>query len=958
MNIDDSAGLMWADAVRETRRGAAADKNIAAKIAALPFSTGGYMQPELRDAPPGYVAIDFETEDPTLLERGSAWAFSGIGDILGLAVAWEGFEAYYPVGHREGNVDRDKIVRWLTEHFRRDDVRFIAANACYDLGWAKRVTGLYPAGGIEDVQFMAALLDENRLSYSLDNIAQVYLGMGKNADVIKDIADKLSIKYAQVMGNLKHLAGPVIAPYAATDARVTYDLHRILLPQIDAEDLRVVHDLESDLIPMSVDMKRRGIRVDVDEAERRAVEIRETRIPELKRLIKAATLVDVEPWESETLARALASCGITCDRTRTGQPKVDQYALAAWAKTEPVAAHILALRKMSKIENTFLTGHILGHQHLGRIHADFNQLRSEREDGSGFGTVSGRFSSTAPNLQQIPTRDKEWGPLMRSLFLAEEGQQIASLDYSSQEPRLTVHFAAKARLPGAAEAVEKFRQDPRTDYHGMVAEIANIPRSQAKTINLGCFGPDTRVLTSNGVMPITRVTKADKLWDGVEWVTHQGLLDQGVKDTIRILGDLHVTTDHLILCESQWVSAIVLARDENTQSQALVTGSANLPSQDLSKVRATALKKSLFSARVDAQNTQLIPTIYSRFRLNVANFVGSVTRRVLSANAPTRGQCPKMITEPDFSIDCLQPSVAVTTRTIQLTNPTVAGALPFSTNGVKIKDSFSFMSEHCLDGMTRSLRWIEQITAGVMSLATCGSSRARKTTITDEPSEILRSSLRTYDIALAGPRSRYTVVTAAGPIIVHNCSYGMGGNKLAHSLGLPTEWMAVRREGGRTKWQPISDDDVADLRAHGVDCIEVAGDEAKAIMKKWEEGAPFVRGLYKLAEEVAGKRGYIRTLLGRRCRFKLGAEGKYAFTHKALNRLAQGSAADQTKRGMLDLWNMGHVPLLTVHDELVFSVDDEAEARRYSPVMENAVPLLVPSVVDVNLGKTWGDIAK
>ena len=812
MNIDDSAGLMWADAVRETRRGAAADKNIAAKIAALPFSTGGYVQPELRDAPPGYVAIDFETEDPTLLERGSAWAFSGIGDILGLAVAWEGFEAYYPVSHREGNVDRDKVVRWLTEHFKRDDVRFIAANACYDLGWARRITGLYPAGGIEDVQFMAALLDENRLSYSLDNIAQVYLGTGKNADVIKDIADKLSIKYAQVMGNLKHLAGPVIAPYAATDARVTYDLHRILLPQIDAEGLRVVHDLESDLIPMSVDMKRRGIRVDVDEAERRAVEIRETRIPELKRLIKAATLVDVEPWESETLARALASCGITCDRTRTGQPKVDQYALATWAKTEPVAAHILALRKMSKIENTFLTGHILGHQHLGRIHADFNQLRSEREDGSGFGTVSGRFSSTAPNLQQIPTRDKEWGPLMRSLFLAEEGQQIASLDYSSQEPRLTVHVAAKARLPGAAEAVEKFRQDPRTDYHGMVAEIANIPRSQAKTINLGCFGPDTRVLTPRGLVKIVDVALTDQLWDGVEWVSHEGVIDQGIQDVIRLPGDLDVTPDHRILCGASWVEAKYFAPNANIFAAARDTACRNLP--------------------------------------------------------PTG--CAELTGIPDKTA----------------------------------------------------------------------------------------TSLRVYDISNAGPRHRFTIVTAAGPLIVHNCSYGMGGNKLAHSLGLPTEWMAVRREGSRAKWQPISEDDVADLRAHGVDCIEVAGDEAKAIMKKWEEGAPFVRGLYKLAEEVAGKRGYIRTLLGRRCRFKLGADGKYAFTHKALNRLAQGSAADQTKRGMLDLWNMGHVPLLTVHDELVFSVDDEAEARRYSPVMENAVPLLVPSVVDVNLGKTWGDIAK
>jgi len=61
---------------------------------------------------------------------------------------------------------------------------------------------------------------------------------------------------------------------------------------------------------------------------------------------------------------------------------------------------------------------------------------------------------------------------------------------------------------------------------------------------------------------------------------------------------------------------------------------------------------------------------------------------------------------------------------------------------------------------------------------------------------------------------------------------------------------------------------------------------------------------------------------------------------------------------MLDLWRQGVLPLLTVHDELVFSVDDEAEARKYAPVMENAIPLLVPSIVDVNLGNTWGEVEK
>jgi len=667
--------LLWDNLPNQKKPKRASDTNVAGRLASVRFDSASYTQPELRDAPPGYLALDFETEDPTLLERGSAWAFDGIGQVIGMAVAWEGFEAYYPIGHREGNVDRDKVVAWLTAHLKRDDITFVAANAAYDFGWARRMCGIYPAGGVEDVQFMAALLDEYRFSYSLDSIAKDYLKVGKELGFLEELEKKWSLKHHQVMAHLKQLPGGAIAPYAATDARRTYDLYVKMKPLIIEQDLLAVHNLESALIPMSIDMRRHGIRVNVPEAERLAESIKAERMPALQEEIKRITGVHVEPWEPETLEAALSERGISCGRTRTGQPQIDQLYLVKWAETEIVAKHILSLRKMSKIQNTFLDGHILAHQHKGRVHCDFNQLRSEREDGGGFGTVSGRYSSTSPNLQQIPTRDKEWGPLMRSLFLAEDGQRIASLDYSSQEPRLAVHFAALAKLNGALDAVEQFQKNPRTDYHKMVADMANIPRSTAKTLNLGL-------------------------------------------------------------------------------------------------------------------------------------------------------------------------------------------------------------------------------------------------------------------------------------------AYGMGGAKLARSLNLPTQWMQLIKQGSKTNWVEIQDDQVEDLRAQHYDCIEVAGDEAKSIIRKWEEGAPFMRGLYKLTSTVAERRGFIKTLLGRRCRFQLGKDGRYGFTHKAMNRLCQGSAADQTKQGMLDLWRQGVLPLLTVHDELVFSVDDEAEARKYAPVMENAIPLLVPSIVDVNLGNTWGEVEK
>ena len=654
------------------------DKRVAETMAMWRGPDTGYVQQDFREAPPGVMGFDLETHDPTLLEKGSAWAFDGVGEILGVAVAWEGFKAYYPISHREGNVSKETTYNWLRHHLKRDDLKFVCANAVYDLGWARREIGLYPVAGAIDVQFMAALLDENRRSYKLDELAWTYLSERKKTDLIKMVMDHYRFSYSEVMSNLKQLHAASVGPYAATDADLTYRLYHAMLPEIVAQGLTTVHELESALILMSTEMKRRGIRVNVRRAEELAEEISKTRIPGLVAQIKRHTLVEVAPWESESLERALNACGIVPGRTRTGEPQIDKDSLALWAKTEPVAAMILDLRKASKIENTFLRGHVLGHEHKGRIHADLNQLKSEREEGGGYGTVSGRYSSTSPNLQQLPARDPEWGPLIRSLFLPEEGELIASADYSSQEPRLAVHFAYLAGLRGAYEAVQRFRGDPRTDYHGMVAVMANIPRKDAKAINLGL-------------------------------------------------------------------------------------------------------------------------------------------------------------------------------------------------------------------------------------------------------------------------------------------AYGMGGAKLARSLGLPTIWKSISAKG---EWKDIDASQVVDLRRHGVQCVELAGPEAKEIIEKWENGAPFLRGLYDLAETAAKTRGYIKTILGRRCRFSAGmARGnglkeEFTHTHKALNKLCQGSAADQTKKGMLDLWNAGVVPLLTVHDELIFSVRDEDQARGYAEVMERAVPLEIPSIVDVHCGVTWGDVEK
>lgn len=163
--------------------------------------------------------------------------------------------------------------------------------------------------------------------------------------------------------------------------------------------------------------------------------------------------------------------------------------------------------------------------------------------------------------------------------------------------------------------------------------------------------------------------------------------------------------------------------------------------------------------------------------------------------------------------------------------------------------------------------------------------------------------------------------------------YGMGSALLAHTLGLPTKHIVTR--SGQT--------------------IEVAGDEAQSILDRFNQKAPFVRALARRCEDTARRRGYITTILGRRCHFPTKPDGGYDWCHKALNRLVQGSSADQTKLAMVEVDRAGLPLQLQVHDELDTSVDSLEQAEAISQIMCSCVELQVPSKVDIETGPSWGE---
>jgi DNA polymerase I-like protein with 3'-5' exonuclease and polymerase domains len=164
--------------------------------------------------------------------------------------------------------------------------------------------------------------------------------------------------------------------------------------------------------------------------------------------------------------------------------------------------------------------------------------------------------------------------------------------------------------------------------------------------------------------------------------------------------------------------------------------------------------------------------------------------------------------------------------------------------------------------------------------------------------------------------------------------YGMGGAKLCRKLGLPTAWRHSRKHDRM---------------------IEVAGPEGQAVLDTVDRRMPFLRQLARKCEERAKQVGHIVTLLGRRCRFPKREDGTVDWAHKALNRLIQGSAADQTKLAVVMMDEAGYNPQLQVHDEIDSSVSSPEEAEGMADIMRNCVKLSLPSKVDVELGKSWGD---
>ena len=420
------------------------------------------------------ISIDLETKDPDLKTRGSS-STRNEGDVVGIAVAVKDWAGYFPIAHEAGpNMNRKQVLGWFADVLKTGSLK-IFHNAIYDMCWIHRL-GLTVHGTVVDTMVIASLIDENRFRYDLNSVSNDYVGIGKNETALKEAAKEWGVDPKAEMYKLPAM---YVGEYAEQDAEITLALWQEFKKEIKAQDLHAIVELEQQVFPCLLDMKLKGVRVDEDQIAKVESTLEKNYNVYMKRVHEEIGFYP-EVWAAASIAKVCAARNIDdFDRTeKTNKPSFTKNYLKN--HRDPVLRAINSAREADKLRNTFVDS-LKKFVYNGRIHSDIHQLK-----GDFGGTVTGRLSYSNPNLQQIPNYT-DIGAGVRSIFVPEKGHKWGCFDYSQQEPRLVVHFALSTPgVLGVASIAEQYEKG-EADFHKIVANIADIERSEAKTINLGLF---------------------------------------------------------------------------------------------------------------------------------------------------------------------------------------------------------------------------------------------------------------------------------------------------------------------------------------------------------------------------------------------------------------------------------------------------------------------------------------
>jgi len=419
------------------------------------------------------IGLDTETKDPKLKKLGPGVRRGA--HIIGISFVIEDGPGYYlPIRHSSGNLDPAKVFEYLKDQAKEFTGSICGANLGYDLDFLAEEGVIFRRANFRDIQIAEPLIDENQLSYSLDNLAKKYGFVGKEETLLRQAATAYGIDPKKDMWQLP---SKYVGPYAIPDAKLPLQILRKQERILEDQGLWDIYNLERRVLPVLVKMRRRGVRIDFDKLDE-VEQLTLKKEQEFLDTIYQCTFVRIGIDEINTtrfITKALDNAKIPYGRTEpskrfpNGQPSVKREFLEP-NKEHPVVNAILEAKSYNKIRNTFVNS-IRDHAVNGRIHCTFNQLRRQDDNSDEVkGAGPGRLSSCNPNLQQQPSRHPVLGKMWRSIYLPDEGGQWAALDYSQQEPRLFIHFAHIAGCAGTQDAVDGFHKG--FDWHDMTTEMA------------------------------------------------------------------------------------------------------------------------------------------------------------------------------------------------------------------------------------------------------------------------------------------------------------------------------------------------------------------------------------------------------------------------------------------------------------------------------------------------------
>src|SRR5512139_480901 len=428
------------------------------------------------------LTLDTETYDPELTKHGPGWA-RGKGHLVGIAVGTEdGGRWYFPMRHtieKDTNLEPEHVLSWARDNLT-DNRPKVGANLTYDIGWLRQ-EGVLVRGPLFDVEFAEALLSEGA-TVNLDDLGERYLREGKRGQVLYEwcAAYYGGKENDGQRANIYRAPPRLVGPYAEGDVDLPFKVLDRQWPLLYQQGLLDLFSMENRLIYLIVEMRYAGVSIDVDKAEH----LRERMLDDVMEFdeeIKRIVGFNVNVNAADSIARAFDSIGLPYGRTKTGKPSFTKAYLNNL--DHPLAELIREKRARQKLIGTFIEGYLLNSHVDGKLYGSFNQLRSDEE-----GARSGRFSSSNPNLQNIPARSK-LGREIRKCFVPDRDHlRWRKNDYSQIEYRGLAHYAVG---PMSDEVRARYNNDPTTDFHIMMQDIIRtvagleLERPLVKNINFG-----------------------------------------------------------------------------------------------------------------------------------------------------------------------------------------------------------------------------------------------------------------------------------------------------------------------------------------------------------------------------------------------------------------------------------------------------------------------------------------